>query len=164
MNLTRNHEVAGLIPGLARWVKYLALLLSHGVGHGRSSDPALLWLWHRPAAVAQIQPLVWEPPYAEGAPPHPKKIHRKNLHQDSNCSVQWLQSSQSSSLWTQTIGLEEIYGSVLIADWVSGGPQKSMEVPQRVPNNQLETNMSFLLWVYIILFWENYISSPLETK
>ena len=34
------------------------------VGHGRSSDPVLLWLWHRPAATAPIGPLVWEPPYA----------------------------------------------------------------------------------------------------
>ena len=25
MNLTRNHEAVGLIPGLARWVKDLAL-------------------------------------------------------------------------------------------------------------------------------------------
>ena len=28
--------------------------------------PALLWLWHRLAAVAPIQPLAWEPPYAAG--------------------------------------------------------------------------------------------------
>ena len=41
--------------------------MSYGVGHRRSSDPALLWLWCRPAAVAPIGPLAWEPPYAVGA-------------------------------------------------------------------------------------------------
>ena len=45
-NPTRNHEVAGWIPGLAQRVK----------------DLALLW----PTAVAPIQPLAWEPPYATG--------------------------------------------------------------------------------------------------
>ena len=33
-------------------------------GHRHSSDLALLWLWHRLAAIAPIQPLAWEPPYA----------------------------------------------------------------------------------------------------
>ena len=38
--------------------------MSCGVGHRRGSDLALLWLWCRPAAIAPIRPLAWEPPYA----------------------------------------------------------------------------------------------------
>ena len=37
-NLSRNHEISGLIPGLAQWVK----------------DPMLLWLWCRLGATAPI--------------------------------------------------------------------------------------------------------------
>ena len=29
-------------------------------------DPKLMWLWYRSAAIALIQPLAWEPPYAAG--------------------------------------------------------------------------------------------------
>ena len=39
--------------------------MSCGIGHRCGFDPALLW--HRPAAVAPIRPLTWEPPYAVGA-------------------------------------------------------------------------------------------------
>ena len=51
--------------------------MSCGVGHKRDSDPELLWLWLRPAAVAPISPLAWEPPYATGANEKKKK---KNEH------------------------------------------------------------------------------------
>ena len=40
--------------------------MSYSVGPRCGSDPALLWLEHRPAATALIQPLAWEPPYAMG--------------------------------------------------------------------------------------------------
>ena len=35
-----------------------------GVGCRYGLDLALLWLSHRPAAVAPTRPLDWEPPYA----------------------------------------------------------------------------------------------------
>ena len=62
-NLTRNHEVAGSIPGLAQQVKDLVLLW--------------LWLWYRLAAVAPIRPLAWEPPCAVGAAQDMAKRQKK---------------------------------------------------------------------------------------
>ena len=56
------------------WVRSLAslsrlrmgIVMSYGVGHRHGLDPTLLWLWHRPAALAPTGPLDWEPPYAPG--------------------------------------------------------------------------------------------------
>ena len=74
--------------GTARlWVQSLALLsglriqccVSCGGGHTLGSDLALLWLWlwHRPAAVAPIRPLAWEPPYATGLALKSRKKKKK---------------------------------------------------------------------------------------
>ena len=51
--------------------------MSCGIGCRCSSDPALLWLWCRPAATALIQPLAWEPPYAAGSGPRNGKKTKK---------------------------------------------------------------------------------------
>ena len=40
--------------------------MSCGAGHRLISDMAVLWLWHRPAAIAPIQPLTWQLLYAVG--------------------------------------------------------------------------------------------------
>ena len=47
--------------------------MSCGVGRRCGLDSKLLWLWCRPAAVAPIKPLAWEPPYASGAALKKKK-------------------------------------------------------------------------------------------
>ena len=52
--------------------------MSCGVGGRCGSDPVLLWLWHRLAAVAPIGPLAWKSPYAAGVAP-PKKGVQKTM-------------------------------------------------------------------------------------
>ena len=51
--------------------------VSCSVGHRHGSDPDLLWQWCRLAAVAQIGPLAWELPYAEGTALKKAKENKK---------------------------------------------------------------------------------------
>ena len=89
-NLTSIRKDAGLIPGLA---------MNWGVGHRHGSHPMLLWLWHRPAAAAPIQPLAWQLPYAIGvalkrsSPTQKKKKISKAL---AGLSRSWLPLSSFS--------------------------------------------------------------------
>ena len=41
--------------------------MSCGAGRRCGLDATLLWLWHRQGAIALIQPLAWELPYAASA-------------------------------------------------------------------------------------------------
>ena len=50
--------------------------MSCGVGCRHGSDPVLLWLWRRLAAVAPIQPLAWEPSDATGAALKRQKVDK----------------------------------------------------------------------------------------
>ena len=53
--------------------------MSCGVGHRHGTDPTLLWLWRRPAAVAPIRLLAWELPYAAGVALKRQKNKQKKI-------------------------------------------------------------------------------------
>ena len=76
-NLTRNHEVVGLFPGLAQWVKDPGLPYRCLRRSQTRLDLLLLWLWYRPAAVVPIRPLAWELPYTAGVAIRSKKKKKK---------------------------------------------------------------------------------------
>ena len=79
IQLVSGHEDAGLTPGLTHSVgRGSGIVVSSGEGHRCGSNPTLLCLWHRPAAVAPIQPPAQELPYATGAVLRRK--NKKGLH------------------------------------------------------------------------------------
>ena len=70
--------------------------MSYGVGCRCHSDPALLWLWRRPAATALIRPLAWEPPYATGAALEKGKETRKKKKKEKK------QYLNKENMWEET--------------------------------------------------------------
>ena len=58
------------------------IAMSCVVGCRYGSDSKLLWLWCRPAAVAPVRPLSWEPPYAVGAVLKRQKERKKERERE----------------------------------------------------------------------------------
>ena len=59
-----------------------------GVGRRLGLDPALLWLWGRPAATAPIGPLAWELLYATGAALKERKKKKIIVMAAQPCEIQ----------------------------------------------------------------------------
>ena len=78
--------------------------MSCGVGCRGGLDPALLWLWHRPAATAPIRLLAWEPPYAAGVALEKAKKKKK----DKIKMVNFINQSQAR---------EKMLKLLLLRDW-----------------------------------------------
>ena len=70
--------------------------MSCGVGLRCVSDPALLWLWRRPAATAPIGPLAWEPPCATGAALEKAKREKKK---EKRKKKETLKSKKATTEW-----------------------------------------------------------------
>ena len=80
--------------------------MSFGVGCRLSLDLALLWLWCRPAAVAPIRPLAWEPPYADSMAikskkkPQTQKTPDKQLPNQEGPGEEGEWASAGTESWT----------------------------------------------------------------
>ena len=83
-----------------------------GIGLRHSLDPGLLWLWHRLAAAAPIQPLAWALPYTVGM----RLERQKKRKEKKKEKKQGLKGFKQLSLRSRTRG---------VGDGV-GGMQKSL--------------------------------------
>ena len=88
--------------------------MSCGVVCRRSLDPALLWLWYRPAATAVIQPLAWEPPYSVGAALEKTKRQEKKKYHSHFLTYEITHPNKNLAPTHPNPGLLSLSGMVLI--------------------------------------------------
>ena len=105
--------------------------MSCGVGHRHGLDPALLWLWGRLVAVAPIQPLAWEFPYATG-------VTLKNFKK-----IKMIQESD---------GLPHNGGSPLLLRSVSLGQVASHPAASVSPSRDGFAHLEDFCWLLILWF------------
>ena len=122
------------------------------MGHRRSLDPALLWLWPRPVATAPIRPLAWEPPYAVGAAQRNSKKKTKKKKKKVN-EFQSLWDYSGVSLLALPSSRSPSVGIVLKFQ-----PQSSLSSTSRAPLMTLTIlwsvfQESFLLFFTFFFFW-----------
>ena len=72
--------------------------MSCGVGCGCGSDPTLLWLWRRPAAMAPIGPLAWEPPYTVGVALEKAKRQKTKIKTKNKQTKSWVAKNNHRKL------------------------------------------------------------------
>ena len=101
-NPTRNHDVAGSIPGLAKWVKNPHELWCRGQ---TGLNPTLLWLWCRSAAAAPIQPLALEFLYAMGTALKKKKNKKKTNKKKVDGKRYTMQTENIKEIRNETINI-----------------------------------------------------------
>ena len=99
--------------------------MSCGVGRRRSSDPALLWLWRRPAATTLTWPLAWETTYAAGAAKEMEKRRKKKKENQRRTWTIYVHGRSSLDLAPQTftwVSLLSMRNIIRRATCISWGP------------------------------------------
>ena len=113
--------------------------MSCGLGGRCSSDPVLLWLWHRLAAVAPIRPLACKPPCAMSMALKKKKSHSKFIPQIftehllwAKCPINPLPRRVGSSLQDASSAALEAHEELLMKKGTASAPTPMVYASQMI--------------------------------
>ena len=126
--------------------------LSCGVGCRRGWDPALLWLWHRPAAMAPIRPLAWELPYATRAAQEMAKRQKNKKRAEYFIN------------WGKTQLLSLIFKKLVEKNYLNGKIKILIAFLLFINRNQRETMIScFVFCLHVFYFPSFFLCSSLPS-